>query len=201
MHKAIVFDLGKVLIPFDSRLGYQALKRFCPHDVEEIRRRIRSTRLVSPFEKGLIGPAEFVAKLSAALDLDIDYEHFCRAWGCIFSGQIIPDGMLERLAARYRLSILSNTNIIHFGIIRETYPMLRYFHDLVLSYEVHAVKPEAAIFQAAIQRAGYRPEQCFFTDDLAENVEAARREGMDAVQFESLEQLQRELLARGIGWE
>jgi glucose-1-phosphatase len=198
MHKAILFDLGKVLVPFDFKLGYQALEKCCPHNVDEIRRRIKLTGLVTPFEKGLIEPAEFVARLSAALDLDLDYEGFRQAWCCIFYGQNVPDEMLQHLAERYRLSLLSNTNILHFQLIQARYPMLRYFHDCVLSYEVHAMKPEPEIFQAAIARAGCRPEECFFTDDLAENVEAARHEGIDAVQFESLVQIRREMEIRGI---
>jgi HAD superfamily hydrolase (TIGR01509 family) len=71
----------------------------------------------------------------------------------------------------------------------------------VLSYEVKAMKPQSAIFQAAVDRAGCRPEECFYTDDIAAYVEAARELGIDAVQFESLGQLQRELTARGIHWE
>ncbi len=68
----------------------------------------------------------------------------------------------------------------------------------MLSHEVKAAKPEAKIYQEAIVRAQCDPEECFFTDDLAVNVEAARTHGMDAVQFFSAEQLERELQARGL---
>ena len=108
--------------------------------------------------------------------------------------------MLEGLAARYRLVLLSNTNAIHFEAIRENYHFLRHLHERILSYEVHAIKPEREIFQAALECCGCRPEECFYTDDIAAYVEAARRLGMDAVQFESLAQLERELQARGICW-
>jgi FMN phosphatase YigB (HAD superfamily) len=47
-------------------------------------------------------------------------------------------------------------------------------------------------------KAGCRPEECFYTDDIAEYVEGARRMGIDAVQFQGAEQLESELLARGI---
>ena len=51
--------------------------------------------------------------------------------------------------------------------------------------------------QAAIAQAGCAPEECFFADDMEPYVEGARRAGIDAVQFESLPQLQRELRSRG----
>jgi putative hydrolase of the HAD superfamily len=82
-------------------------------------------------------------------------------------------------------------------MVKEAYPLLRHFDDYVLSYEVGAAKPEAKIYQEAIARAQCDPEECFFTDDMAVNVEAARAHGMDAVQFLSAEQLERELRARG----
>ena len=85
-------------------------------------------------------------------------------------------------------------------MIRETYPLLRHFHEFVLSYEVKAMKPARAIYQAAIARAGCLPEECFFTDAIPAYVEAARREGIDAVQFQSREQIEEELRARGIEW-
>jgi putative hydrolase of the HAD superfamily len=201
MYKALIFDVGKVLIPFDFKLGYQALERLSGLTVPEIRQRIAATGLVMPFEKGLIETSEFVERLSAALGLNSDYGGFCHAWSCIFHDQLIPDATLAALSGTYRLLLLSNTNFLHFEMIRKNYSsLLEHFHDRILSFEVHAAKPEPEIFQAAIRRAGCRAEECFFTDDLAENVEAARREGMDAVQFESAEQLEREMRARGIVW-
>jgi HAD superfamily hydrolase (TIGR01509 family) len=75
--------------------------------------------------------------------------------------------------------------------------LLQQFHDYVLSYEVGAIKPSPLIYQEAIARAGCLPGECFFTDDALVNVEAARAEGIDAVQFQSLEQLRHELRKRG----
>jgi glucose-1-phosphatase len=200
MHKAIIFDLGKVLVPFDFRNAYQTLAGACPHSAADIPQRIAGTGLVEPFEKGLIEPRDFVRRLSAALDLRLDYGAFCSAWSSIFHGQLIADPVLQSLAARYRLLLLSNTNAIHWEMIRGTYRMVQYFHDFVLSFEVHAMKPEPAIFRAALERAGCRPQDCFFTDDVAANVDAAGREGIDAVQFQSPSQLAEEMARRGIRW-
>jgi HAD superfamily hydrolase (TIGR01509 family) len=63
------------------------------------------------------------------------------------------------------------------------------------------MKPSPAIYREAIARAHCRPEECFYTDDVADYVAAGKREGMDAVQFESCAQIERELLARGVRWE
>ncbi len=202
MYKAVIFDLGRVLVNFDFKPGYQALQELCPYRAAEIPARLATSDLVERFETGLVEPRDFVAQMSAILDLTIEYEHFCRIWSSIFTETLVPERMLAGLAARYRLVLLSNTNVIHFEGLRETHAMLlRHFHSLVLSYEAKAMKPKPEIFQAAIARAGCRPEECFFTDDIADNVKAARTVGIDAAQFESLAQLERELTVRGIRWE
>ena len=202
MHKAILFDLGRVLINFDFRRGYRALEGLCPYTAEEIPRRLAGTGLVERLETGLVEPRDFVDQMRRILDLNVDYDQFRGIWSSIFTDILIPESMLEGLGRRYRLVLVSNTNALHFEMIRETYShLLRHFDDLVLSHEVHAMKPLPEIFRAAVERAGCRPQECFYTDDIVAYVDAAKRMGIDAVAFESRIQLEREMRGRGIEWE
>ena len=200
MHKAVIFDLGRVLVNFDFKCGYRALEGLCPYAAAEIPKRLSGCGLVEEFETGLIAPRDFVARMSTVLDLTVDYDRFCQIWNSIFTETLVPETMLAGLAARYRLLLLSNTNAIHFEMIRQSYPLIRHFHDLILSYEVKAMKPSPDIYRDAVARAGCRPEECFFTDDIPEYVEGARRMGIDAVQFQSAEQLEGVMMRRGIVW-
>jgi putative hydrolase of the HAD superfamily len=197
MHKAILFDLGKVLINFDFGRAYRQLEPLCGYETAEIRRRLAATGLVERLETGLIEPRDFVPPVCEALGIPADYHQFRRIFNCIFGETLIPEDLLERLAKRYRMVLLSNTNAMHFEILQENYShMLRHFHRLILSHEVRAMKPDPAIYQAAVEAAGCRPEECFYTDDIAAFIAAARSLGIDAVQFESYEQIERELRAR-----
>jgi glucose-1-phosphatase len=196
--KTILFDLGNVIIPFDVKRAYARMAELCGCTAEEVAVRIRATGLVGPFEKGEIEAEPFVRELSTALKLEITHQDFCDWWNGVFlSEPLVPDSLLEDLRSRHRVLALSNTNPIHFAMVKEAYPLLRHFDGYVLSYEVGAAKPEAKIYQEAIARAECRPEECFFTDDMAVNIEAARAHGMDAVQFVSAGQLERELRVRG----
>ena len=201
MHKAIIFDLGGVLVHFDFRRAYLALAKLCPYPAAGISERIAATGLVERFETGLVEPGDFFAQLSQTLELRVDYDGFREIWNHIFTGPLLPESLLQGLASRYRLLLLSNTNAIHFEMIRQAYPMLRHFRDMVLSYQVRALKPQPEIFHVALERAGCRPEQCFYTDDTAAHVDAARALGIDAALFVDREQLERELTARGIRWD
>ncbi len=53
----------------------------------------------------------------------------------------------------------------------------------MLSYELGMVKPEPEIYLEAARRAGCRPDECVFIDDMPENVEAAAKLGMAGVVY------------------
>jgi putative hydrolase of the HAD superfamily len=202
MCKTVIFDLGKVLVHFDFAPGYRSLAELCPYSASQIPQRIAPTGLVERFETGRVEPRAFFEELRKTLGLRVDYEGFCGVWNGIFTEPLLPESLLEGLAARYRLLLLSNTNVLHFEMLRKRYDcLLRHFHGLILSYEVHAMKPNPAIYRAAIESAGCLPGECFYTDDIPAFVEGGRAMGLDAVQFENLAQLRRELAARGIRWE
>lgn len=201
MYKSIIFDLGRVLLYFDFARGYKALEGLCPYPAADIPRRIGSTDLVKRFETGLVEPADFFGQLSQTLGLRVEYPQFCEIWSSIFTDMLLPEEMLEGLARNYRLLLLSNTNAIHFEMVREKFARwLRHFDDMILSYEVKMMKPDPRIFHLAVERAGCRAEECFYTDDIGAYTAAAREQGIDAVTFESADQIVRELEARGIKW-
>ena len=201
MVKTVIFDLGRVIIPFDFSRGYAEIEKACGMPAAEIPKRIGSTDLVKRFETGLVGNKEFVAEISRMLGLKVSYREFCEMWSAIFLPEtLIPESLLEGLKKHYRLLLLSNTNGIHFDMVRERYPLLRHFDHYVLSHEVKAMKPAPAISQAAIEQAQCLPGECFFTDDIEMYVEGARKAGIDAVQFTGLEALEKEMRARGIRW-
>jgi putative hydrolase of the HAD superfamily len=197
--KTILFDLGNTIVPFDFQRAYSRLQPLCNYPVTQVRERLRSTDLISRFETGRITSREFVREFASVLEMNIDYDEFCSIWTCVFLPEpLIDEALVADLAEHHRLMILSNTNPIHFHMIQDSYPLLRHFHHAVLSYEVGEVKPHARIFEEAIARAGCRAEECFFTDDLVVNVEAAREHKMDAVLFESAAKLKGELKMRGV---
>jgi glucose-1-phosphatase len=199
--RAILFDLGNTIVPFDFRRAYARLEHLCPYPAAEIPKRLARSDLVQRFETGAVEPEEFVRHFCAELGLQMTYAEFCELWSSIFlPDTLIPESLLVSLATRYCLVLVSNTNAIHFEMVRGSYSLLRHFHALVLSHEVGAAKPSPRIYLEAIAQAGCNPGECVFIDDLAVCVEGARREGMEAVQFESLSQLERDLRARGVVW-
>ena len=201
MIKTLIFDLGGVIIPLDFKRGYAAIERACGRPADEIPKKIGSTDLVRRYEAGEIETQQFVADLCELLELRVGFDDFCALWMSIFPpGTILAETMIESLSRRYRLILLSNTNPLHFEALDAAYPILRHFHQRVLSYQVGAVKPSPVIYEAAVAAAGCKPSECFFTDDVPAYVDGAREAGIDAVPFVSAVQLERDLHARNIEW-
>jgi putative hydrolase of the HAD superfamily len=199
MIKTVIFDLGGVIVPLDFAAGYKQLEGRCPYTAEEIPARLRSTDVVVRFESGQLAPEAFHRELTALLRLDADFDEFKQLWCAIFPPHaLFPHEWVEQIRRQKRVLLLSNTNAIHFDLIRQRYPHLNHFDHYVLSHEVGAMKPSAAIYREAIARAGCEPGECFFTDDALAYVEGARRSGLDAEQFLGAGKLRRDLAARGI---
>ncbi len=200
MLKCIIFDLGRVIVPFDFGRGYQQISALNGLTVDEIRSRIAQDDLVIRYESGQIPSADFVAELGRRLDFNLSVEEFTGMWSAIFEPYtLIPASLPETLRANgYRVLLLSNTNDMHFNWIRPRYPILDHFDGYVLSHEVGALKPSPTIYAAAIEQSGVEPHECFFTDDIAAYIEGAKQAGMDGVQFESHDQILEALRSRGV---
>jgi glucose-1-phosphatase len=82
--RAIIFDLGRVIVPFDFQRAYARVESLTDIPAAEVPLRIRGTGLVELLESGKIEPRDFVRKLSAVLDLPCTYEEFCEIWSSIF---------------------------------------------------------------------------------------------------------------------
>lgn len=199
MTKTLIFDLGKVIVPFDIERGYRAMAGVSGLAPQEVAERIRAKGWFREFESGRIEPEDFHRDLMKLLGASLDYEAFQDVWSSIFLPEtLIEDEFLAALKQRHRLVLLSNTNALHFPWVKARYPILRHFDEYVLSYEVKAMKPEAAIYRAALMAAQCEPEEAFYTDDIADFIAAAKEHRIDAVQFENQAQIIRELTARGV---
>ncbi len=62
-------------------------------------------------------------------------------------------------------------------------PGSEYFDGIVISAFEKCIKPDPKIFEILLDRYGLKAEECLFIDDVASNVEGAKRVNMDAFLF------------------
>lgn len=174
----VVFDLGKVLLDFDYTKVVERLAQAGPAHPAEVRRTLLESSWLLELESGQLDSQSFYQRLRQTLQLNLDYQSFRDAFGDIFTP--IPDMIAAQAALRARnipTFILSNTNEIAVSHIRQRYPFFHQFNGHILSHEIGALKPAAAIYQALETQAGRRGTDLFYLDDLAENLAAAAQRG------------------------
>ncbi|MBI3086517.1 MAG: HAD family phosphatase [candidate division NC10 bacterium] len=196
--RLIVCDFGGVICTFDYRIFCERLARRTGRTAEEIYAAAFGDRLQADFETGKLSGREYHRAVMARLQADVPYDEFYPMYGDIFSEIPATRDLLRRLHMRYPLYLLSDTNEIHFGYVRETVKVLSLFDQCIVSYEVGAMKPDPRIYGEALRRSGLPAEACVFVDDRAENVAGAARVGLHTVQFESPEQFAADLTRLGV---
>ena len=195
--RVIVLDVGNVLVGLDFARSRQRLYSLFP-DEKKLARMQRWLRSVEdPYGLGQITTEDFVQ--GAVQELGLKRAQFIDLWNDIF---IERDYMLpfvrELREQGYTLAICSNTNELHMQYLRQRNPCFAEAQHLLFSYEVGALKPDPAIYQAVEAATGQPAAEHLFLDDLPENVAGARLAGWDAICFETPEQTQGELGARRI---
>jgi epoxide hydrolase-like predicted phosphatase len=106
--------------------------------------------------------------------------------------------IIKSLKPNYKIILLSNTTRPFFSGILGKNKIEELFDDMVLSYEVKAVKPEPDIYQIALGRSGLEPFETIFIDDREENVLAAEALGIKGILFKDAQKLKTDLKNLGV---
>ena len=185
MTKAIVFDIGGVLIGLDLERGIRAFKEVLGYNrISELLDPSHQKGIYGDFEGGLLSADEFraeVLKESRPGSWPEDVDRCVR--------QILLDIKPETAAAvrsvygRYPLYLLSNNNPIGMPNcleLMEKAGIGGLYEDMFISSEMKMLKPSPEFYREAVRRIGLPPEEILFIDDSLTNVEAARALGIDA---------------------
>jgi len=95
------------------------------------------------------------------------------------------------------VGILSNTEPASYSVM-ENLTSLDHFEYKFLSYNIGHLKPEPEIYHHVIDNIPFPKEELFFIDDLKSNIESARSEGIDSVQYNDYDELLKECQIRKI---
>jgi 2-haloacid dehalogenase len=195
--KAVVFDLGGVLIDWDPRYLYRKLLDD-EAAVEEFLATVCTPAWNAEQDRGrpfAEGVAELVERHPAhAAAITAYHERWPEMLGGAVDGTV--EVLAELRAAGVPVYALTNWSAETFGVARERFEFLEWFDGVLVSGEERIIKPDPAIFRLLLDRFGLDPEATFYVDDSEPNVAAADRLGLDAVRFTTPAQLRRDLVAR-----
>jgi putative hydrolase of the HAD superfamily len=205
MIETVFFDIGGVLLTngWDERQRAAVLSRL---NVDLAAYEARHEAANWHWERGLKDNRWF-------FDQTVFYEPRCFTFGELwreveaqshvtFPGtfEILSDLRVARRKAggRYKLATLNNESRELNDYRVQAFDLRSYFDFFICSGYVGEMKPLPGIYRTALEISGSLPAQTLFIDDKAENCEAARELGMNALQFFSSERLRSDFAAFGI---
>jgi len=192
----IFFDLGGVLINVDMNKLQQAFAQRFDLSVQHIEQIMKQKKSVfDKFSRGIISKNEFINSLMGGLY--ISFDDFYDLYTSIFTLNQSVAALLLKLSQTHRLSVISNTDELHYKRIYSDYDVMKLFEEPITSFRAHSMKPEKEIYDYALQALNCSPEQTLFIDDKAENVYRARQLGWRGLIYESHKKLMDDLSVMG----
>lgn len=192
---AFLFDAGGVLIEVDMRRALADWAQCAGVPATELAARFGVDAAYKAHECGEISSTEYFAALRGTLGIDISNSDFAHGWREVLLDVIpgIPE-LLHQLSARAPVYIFSNTNALHYETWKARYPELsppvtRTF----CSHQIGLRKPSVDAYEKVCALIGLPPQRVAFFDDLAENIEGARKAGLKAFHAPSFHDIQRAL--------
>lgn len=174
--RAVVFDIGNVLLRFDFSICLKALAARCEMG-DPLATFARFDQVKAAYEDGQFDRATFLRGVFDVLNYRGTESDFIAAWENIFEPNEPMFAVVETLRARFPLYLLSNTNDIHREYFMGRYPVFRHFAGGTFSDVARASKPGRAIYEILCRDHALEPASTFFIDDLLPNIETARALG------------------------
>ncbi len=191
MIKIIVFDIGGVLIKYDDRMYYKYLSR--KHDIDSDAFFKAISKYSEQVDAGKITTSQLEEKMSHAIGIpksEIGYDKF-------FPNIAKPNRPVERLARklseRYDIAVLSNVNKSRHTAVLNVVVDGKVFKHEFLSYKIGDIKPHLKVYRYMIKKLGVKPGEILFIDDKKENIDAAKRLGINGIVYQNIGQLERDV--------
>lgn len=179
--KAVIFDLGNVLVDVDFNRALTALSRHLEREGPGLSSD-DAQHLIALLECNELDARQFYERVCACGNYTVAFDRFCEIYCDMFEP---VDTMIAAHAAIRRRGLptylFSNTSLLHFEHIRSRHRFMADFDDAVLSFRIGCMKPHPRSYEAVEGLTGARGEALVYIDDRVENVEGARRRGWHAV--------------------
>jgi len=199
--KAVVFDFGGVIAYVDYSPLEEYLMNFLNLSKDELSQTVKKMLIFveNGGEEKLFW--ENYCILNDKQSVDSWFDQYLKTFKKVFVKiQGTEDIVKELKKNGYQTAMLSDVTKSQAKIVRE----LGYyspFNPILLSCEIGIKKPDPKVFKLLLVQLNLPASAVIFVDDRSQNVEAAKKEGIDGIQFVTPEQLQKELMNRRILYE
>ena len=187
--KNIIFDLGGVILDIDFTVTQREFVKLGLQNIDSIFGQYHQIGFFDLFDRGEIDENEFLDKAAELFPASVTRQQIIDAWNAmLFDLPPHRFELLKELGKKYRLFLMSNTNIIHYNayqdIIRKTYGISgldELFEKAYYPFLVGMRKPEDRFFNLILNENGLNAGETLFIDDTSINTDAAEKLGIRGV--------------------
>ncbi|NQV15463.1 HAD-IA family hydrolase [bacterium] len=192
--RAFIFDIGGVLVQVDSSRTIHKLSKKLAVSEAQIREAI-PVSLFNEYEKGHLNANQFYENLllNCNSSKDMDLDTFKEYWQDVLFPKDDVIGFYKAVTEDFPAWLCSNTNDMHYDLLIKDFPFMQWGRGGTYSFMVGCMKPDREIYEQAIKKSGFRPEEILFIDDLEANILAGRDHGLNTILFRDVDTLSEEL--------
>lgn len=194
--KAVIFDMGGVLVRTEDRAARAALGLRFDKTYSEFDEAVFGVPTSGQASRGEISTQEHMRALMRSFGLPETDEAVKEFRDEFFAGDVVDKEMVAEINAlrpKYRTAILSNAWDDLRGFLEDTWQIAYAFDDIFISAEMGVTKPDSKIYKMALEALNLPAEETVFIDDFLHNIEAARKLGMHGIHFQGKAQAMGEL--------
>ncbi len=190
---AVFFDLGGVIVRTEFQAPRQHLAEKLGLEYEDIVRVVFDSPSSVQASIGAISAEEHWAAVAKRLGQPASETQGLR--DAFFAGDVVDRELLDFIRAlrpRYYVGLISNA----WPDLREYIQTQKFddaFDHMTISAEVGVMKPDAGIYEIALERAGVSPGEAVFVDDFRENIDGCEKVGVKGIQFKDPESTLKQL--------
>ncbi len=201
MIKNIILDVGKVLVEWEPRTAMQKLG-FDEEAIDIVTEEVIKSGAWDEIDRSAKCDEELIADIVAKRpdyekEIRLFWEHVSDA---IWQYEYTRTWICTMREHGYRVYILSNYGRWTYEQTQEALSFLEDVDGALFSYEVKQIKPEPEIYQSLLKRYDLKAEECIFLDDRQENIDGAKRQGINGIRFMGYDDAKEKLCELGIAF-
>ena len=183
--KNILFDLGGVLYHIDYQITIKAFEKLGIKDFHKHFCQQQQNNLFDRLETGKISDNDFIKEIKVLLP-NCTREEIINAWNALLIGMPQENiQLLKDLSNKYRIFLLSNTNLIHINqinkLLHKDYNLKSLeplFNKIYLSHQIGMRKPNSETFEWVLRDAEILAQETLFIEDSIHHIESANKLGI-----------------------
>ena len=188
-YKNILFDMGNVLVTYNPEW---VIRHYTEDEelIREVKNIVFNSQEWFLLDAGLIeeekAERNWMERFSSDKARELAHLSF-QNWH-LYNMKVIP-GTAEMIRALKEngkeIYLLSNASMRLLSIYKEVIPAVECFSGIFYSAAHKCVKPQDIIYERFLKEYSLKPSDCFFIDDLEENISAAKAVGISGAVMKS----------------